>query len=119
VAPPASPTLSAEQLESVAQLGEERTAGVGDLLYRVGDQRFDSCYSGAHCRLGLVVWPASLRRANSGSLRSFRALGLCVHAAAGAPVSKPLPGTGSRPGRIRRARRRVVFSDQRSERRGK
>jgi thioredoxin reductase (NADPH) len=40
VAPPASPTLSAAQLESVAQLGEERTAGVGDVLYRVGDQRY-------------------------------------------------------------------------------
>jgi thioredoxin reductase (NADPH) len=40
VGPPASPTLSAAQLESVAQLGEERTAGVGDVLYRVGDQRY-------------------------------------------------------------------------------
>jgi len=32
--------LSAAQLESVAQLGEERTAGVGDVLFRVGDQRY-------------------------------------------------------------------------------
>ena len=37
---PASPTLSAAQLESLSRLGEERTAGVGDVLYRVGDRRY-------------------------------------------------------------------------------
>jgi len=33
----ASPLLSASQLDTLAALGEERTAGVGDVLYRVGD----------------------------------------------------------------------------------
>jgi thioredoxin reductase (NADPH) len=37
---PASPTLSAAQLESLSRLGEERTARVGDVLYRVGDRRY-------------------------------------------------------------------------------
>ena len=37
---PASPTLSPAQLESLAVLGEERTARVGDVLYEVGDQRY-------------------------------------------------------------------------------
>jgi thioredoxin reductase (NADPH) len=40
VAAPTSPTLSAAQLESLSRLGEERTAGVGDVLYRVGDRRY-------------------------------------------------------------------------------
>jgi thioredoxin reductase (NADPH) len=35
--PPRSPTLSASQLASLAEVGEERTADVGDVLYRVGD----------------------------------------------------------------------------------
>ena len=35
-----SPTLSAAQLETLAELGEERTADVGDVLYRVGDRRY-------------------------------------------------------------------------------
>jgi thioredoxin reductase (NADPH) len=35
-----SPTLSASQLAMLAELGEERTAKVGDVLYRVGDQRY-------------------------------------------------------------------------------
>jgi hypothetical protein len=34
---PASPSLSASQLETLARLGEERTADVGDVLYTVGD----------------------------------------------------------------------------------
>jgi thioredoxin reductase (NADPH) len=38
VADPASPTLSATQLETLAAIGEERTADVGDVLYRVGDR---------------------------------------------------------------------------------
>ena len=38
--PPDSPMLSASQLATLASLGEERTAGVGDVLYRVGDQRY-------------------------------------------------------------------------------
>ena len=37
---PASPTLSPAQLESLAVLGEERTARVGDVLYRVVDRRY-------------------------------------------------------------------------------
>src|SRR3954454_16240030 len=32
--------LSASQVAKLAELGEERTAGVGDVLYRVGDQRY-------------------------------------------------------------------------------
>ena len=35
---PASPTSSPAQLESLAEIGEERSARVGDLLYRVGDE---------------------------------------------------------------------------------
>ena len=37
MAVPGSPLLSAGQLETFARLGEERTAGVGDVLFRVGD----------------------------------------------------------------------------------
>ncbi len=32
--------LSASQLEKLAELGEERSAGVGDVLFRVGDRRY-------------------------------------------------------------------------------
>src|SRR5436309_8195956 len=35
-----SPTLSAPQLATIAGLGEERTADVGDVLYRIGDARY-------------------------------------------------------------------------------
>jgi thioredoxin reductase (NADPH) len=38
--PPPSPTLSASQIASLRGLGEERTADVGDLLYRVGDREY-------------------------------------------------------------------------------
>jgi thioredoxin reductase (NADPH) len=37
---PPSPTLSASQLATLAGLGEERTAGVGDALYGVGDRSY-------------------------------------------------------------------------------
>src|SRR5438105_14965014 len=37
---PASPPLSASQLTALAELGDERTASVGDVLYRVGDRRY-------------------------------------------------------------------------------
>ena len=37
---PSSPLLSASQLETLARLGEERTANVGDVLFRVGDRRY-------------------------------------------------------------------------------
>src|SRR5690348_7916344 len=37
---PESPMLSAAQLTALAGLGEERTADVGDVLYRVGDERY-------------------------------------------------------------------------------
>jgi thioredoxin reductase (NADPH) len=40
MAVPASPTLSASQLATLAGLGEERTAGVGDVLYRLGDATY-------------------------------------------------------------------------------
>ena len=38
--PPPSPALSASQLATLAGLGEERTAGVGDVLYQVGDATY-------------------------------------------------------------------------------
>ena len=38
--PPPSPTLSASQLARLAELGEERTADVGDVLYQVGDRDY-------------------------------------------------------------------------------
>jgi thioredoxin reductase (NADPH) len=40
MATPASPALSASQLARLGALGEERTAGVGDVLYRVGDRAY-------------------------------------------------------------------------------
>jgi thioredoxin reductase (NADPH) len=40
VVPPPSPTLSASQLGTLIELGEERTADVGDVLYRVGDRDY-------------------------------------------------------------------------------
>src|SRR5689334_3728391 len=40
VVPPPTATLSASQLERLAQLGEERTAEVGEALYRVGDRDY-------------------------------------------------------------------------------
>jgi thioredoxin reductase (NADPH) len=35
-----SPTLSASQLARLAELGEERTADIGQVLYEVGDRRY-------------------------------------------------------------------------------
>jgi thioredoxin reductase (NADPH) len=40
MAPPSSPPLSASQLATLAKLGEERTAKVGDVLFRVGDRTY-------------------------------------------------------------------------------
>src|SRR5438105_1086430 len=40
MAAPPSPALSASQLATLAGLGEERTAGVGDVLYRLGDTTY-------------------------------------------------------------------------------
>ena len=40
MASPASPLLSASQLATLAEVGEERTASVGDVLYTVGDRRY-------------------------------------------------------------------------------
>ena len=40
VTAPASPTLSPSQLARLGELGEERTAPVGDVLYRVGDRTY-------------------------------------------------------------------------------
>ena len=38
--PPISPLLSAAQLANLASLGEERTAEVGDVLFKIGDERY-------------------------------------------------------------------------------
>jgi thioredoxin reductase (NADPH) len=38
--PSASPVLSRSQLAVLAEVGEERTARVGDVLFRVGDERY-------------------------------------------------------------------------------
>ena len=40
VAPPPSPTLSASQLSTLRELGEERKAETGEVLYRVGDRDY-------------------------------------------------------------------------------
>src|SRR5580765_6696534 len=37
---PASPRLSEAQMATLAEVGAERTASVGDVLYRVGDRRY-------------------------------------------------------------------------------
>jgi thioredoxin reductase (NADPH) len=37
---PDSPALTASQLATLTELGEERTAAEGDALYRIGDQRY-------------------------------------------------------------------------------
>ncbi|HJQ74323.1 MAG TPA: FAD-dependent oxidoreductase, partial [Gaiellaceae bacterium] len=40
MAGPSSPALSSSQLAALARLGEERTAGIGDVLFRVGDPTY-------------------------------------------------------------------------------
>jgi thioredoxin reductase (NADPH) len=40
IPPPPSPTLSAAQMATLAKLGDERTAEVGDALYQVGDHEY-------------------------------------------------------------------------------
>src|SRR6476619_2437710 len=40
MAVPASPRLSESQLATLGQIGEERTADVGDVLFRVGDRSY-------------------------------------------------------------------------------
>src|SRR5258707_14437450 len=40
VGPPPSPRLSASQLSTLRELGEERTAEAGEVLYRVGDRDY-------------------------------------------------------------------------------
>ncbi|HEY3921374.1 MAG TPA: cyclic nucleotide-binding domain-containing protein, partial [Gaiellaceae bacterium] len=40
MAVPPSPSLSASQLATLAALGEERTAAIGDVLYRLGDATY-------------------------------------------------------------------------------
>jgi len=37
---PDSPALTASQLATLADVGEERTASAGDVLYRIGDERY-------------------------------------------------------------------------------
>ena len=37
---PASPSLSASQLDALAAVGEERVGRVGDVLFRVGDATY-------------------------------------------------------------------------------
>src|SRR4051794_17215822 len=40
MAPPSSPPLSSSQLATLAKLGKERTANVGDVLFQVGDRTY-------------------------------------------------------------------------------
>ena len=40
MATPDSPMLSAAQLDTLAELGDERSADVGDVLYRAGDREY-------------------------------------------------------------------------------
>ena len=40
MAVPPIPSLSSSQLATLAELGEERTAAVDDVLYRVGDRAY-------------------------------------------------------------------------------
>jgi thioredoxin reductase (NADPH) len=40
VVPPPSPTLSASQMTTLRELGEERAADIGEVLYRVGDRGY-------------------------------------------------------------------------------
>src|SRR5450755_2611845 len=40
IGPPSSPALSPSQLATLAAHGEERSAAVGDVLFRVGDARY-------------------------------------------------------------------------------
>src|SRR5690242_11421179 len=40
MAGPSSPSLSPSQLETLAGIGEERTAKPGDILFTVGDRRY-------------------------------------------------------------------------------
>src|SRR5438270_860502 len=40
VVPPPSPTLSASQLATLHELGDERLADTGEVLYRVGDRDY-------------------------------------------------------------------------------
>src|SRR5258707_13982027 len=40
VGPPPSPRLSASQLSTLRELGEEHTAEAGEVLYRVGDRDY-------------------------------------------------------------------------------
>src|SRR6266516_1278167 len=40
IAPPDSPTLSTSQLKTLAGVGEERTARIGEVLFRVGDETY-------------------------------------------------------------------------------
>ena len=37
---PTSPPLSPSRLAALAEIGEERSAAVGELLYRVGDRSY-------------------------------------------------------------------------------
>ncbi len=39
-APPSSPLLSSQQIERLRELGEERTAAAGEVLFDVGDERY-------------------------------------------------------------------------------
>jgi len=40
MSPPASPLLSTSQLAALAEIGEERSARAGEVLYRVGDRTY-------------------------------------------------------------------------------
>src|SRR5258708_15209007 len=40
MSPPPSPLLSQSQLAALAEVGQERSAPIGELLYRVGDRSY-------------------------------------------------------------------------------
>jgi hypothetical protein len=68
MAAPASPSLSASQLATLAGLGEERTAAVGDMLFRAGD----ATYPFTAIREGEVAILESRTRARSRPVRGMR-----------------------------------------------
>jgi hypothetical protein len=79
-----SPTLSASQLATLAEVGGERTANVGDVLYRIGDRR----YPFIAIREGeVVIHDAAATRSRVTGRRAFSAsLIFCP----GRPRSSPL-----------------------------
>src|SRR5919202_3354422 len=67
VASVASPTLSESQLETLARHGGERTSGVGDVLYRVGDRRYPF--------IAIIAGEAAIQDANGHEIVRHRGSG--------------------------------------------